>query len=189
MTAEPTCAVEGCVGPVRGRGWCNRHLLRAQRHGHPLAGRDRYATPAEAFAARTRREGDCLVWTGALNNSGYGHIGSDGRVTRAHRYAWEQERGPIPDGAELDHICWNRACVNVEHLRVATRAQNGANLSGAHADSESGARGVSRNRNGWAARVTKDGRSHHGGTFPTIEEASDAVTALRDELFGEYAGR
>lgn len=33
-----TCSIEGCGGRVRGRGWCNKHLLRAQRHGDPLGG-------------------------------------------------------------------------------------------------------------------------------------------------------
>ena len=36
--AKRTCSIEGCEDPARGRGWCNRHLLRWQRHGHPLAG-------------------------------------------------------------------------------------------------------------------------------------------------------
>ena len=183
-----TCSIEGCQDPVRGRGWCNKHLLKAQRYGDPLAGRPRYATTEESFAARTKREGDCLVWTGSLNSAGYGHITHRGRVVRAHRYAWERANGPIPRDAELDHICHNRACVNVEHLRPATRAQNGAHLSGPHVDSESGVRGVHRNRKGWCARATKDGRTYSGGTFPTIAEAERAVVALRAELFGEYAG-
>lgn len=32
------CSIEGCTDRVRGRGWCNKHLLRAQRHGDPLGG-------------------------------------------------------------------------------------------------------------------------------------------------------
>lgn len=45
----------------------------------------------------------------------------------AHRVEWEKVHGPIPDGLELDHECKNRACVNLDHLRLATRRQNVAN--------------------------------------------------------------
>ena len=35
-----------------------------------------------------------------------------------HRYVWEQAYGKIPDGYEIDHICKNRACCNLEHLQM-----------------------------------------------------------------------
>lgn len=35
-----------------------------------------------------------------------------------HRYVWEQAYGKIPDGYEIDHICRNRACCNLEHLQM-----------------------------------------------------------------------
>lgn len=44
------CSIEGCGRPVRQRGWCNRHYLRWQRHGDPLAGRppwDEFTVPPE----------------------------------------------------------------------------------------------------------------------------------------------
>lgn len=30
---ETTCSVDGCVSPMRGRGLCNKHLIRLRRHG------------------------------------------------------------------------------------------------------------------------------------------------------------
>ncbi|MGH2838441.1 MAG: HNH endonuclease [Thermoleophilaceae bacterium] len=42
----------------------------------------------------------------------------------AHRFFWEQAKGPVPDGLVLDHLCGNRACVNPEHLEVVTRGVN-----------------------------------------------------------------
>ena len=34
-----------------------------------------------------------------------------------HRYVWEQHHGAIPEGYEIDHMCHNRACCNIEHLQ------------------------------------------------------------------------
>ena len=36
----------------------------------------------------------------------------------AHRFVWEEEHGPIPEGYEIDHVCKNRACFNLEHLQM-----------------------------------------------------------------------
>lgn len=38
ITPPSVCKVEGCDGPVRLRGWCNKHYLRWSRHGDPLGG-------------------------------------------------------------------------------------------------------------------------------------------------------
>lgn len=35
-----------------------------------------------------------------------------------HRYVWENKHGSIPRGYEIDHICKNRACCNIEHLQM-----------------------------------------------------------------------
>ena len=32
-----TCKINGCDGPVFGRGWCNKHYVRWRRHGDPEA--------------------------------------------------------------------------------------------------------------------------------------------------------
>jgi hypothetical protein len=42
----------------------------------------------------------------------------------AHRYFYETHRGPIPNGAVLDHTCRNTICVNPDHLEVVTTAIN-----------------------------------------------------------------
>ncbi len=38
--------------------------------------------------------------------------------------AWEEQVGPIPDDKEMDHLCMNKACVNINHLEVVTHAEN-----------------------------------------------------------------
>lgn len=46
------------------------------------------------------------------------------KVVMAHRYFWEKEHGPVPDGLELDHLCRVRRCVNPSHLEPVTRREN-----------------------------------------------------------------
>ena len=76
-----------------------------------------------AFAAKTIRS-TCTVWVGACNNLGYGVLWIDGTQHLAHRVAYEAERGPIPEGMVLDHLCRVRNCVRVDHLEVVSQREN-----------------------------------------------------------------
>ena len=69
-------------------------------------------------------ESGCDVWIGALSTKGYGQFWINGRQTQAHRWAYENLRGPIPEGLEIDHLCHNPACVRVDHLEPVTHAEN-----------------------------------------------------------------
>lgn len=69
-------------------------------------------------------ETPCWVWTGNFQTHGYGTITVDGKGRVAHRFRWEKVNGPVPDGLELDHLCRNRACVNLDHLEPVTHAEN-----------------------------------------------------------------
>jgi hypothetical protein len=42
----------------------------------------------------------------------------------AHRVVFEMYGGVIPDGYELDHLCFNPSCVNPAHLEPVTKAEN-----------------------------------------------------------------
>lgn len=66
----------------------------------------------------------CHVWTGYLNNAGYGMARAYGRKQLTHRVVWEYKNGPVPEGLQLDHICRNKACCNPEHLRAVTAQVN-----------------------------------------------------------------
>ena len=65
---------------------------------------------------------------GSLLRSGYRKIwvrvDGVGKQLYAHRWAWEQVNGPIPEGLVIDHLCRNRECVNTLHMEVVTRGTN-----------------------------------------------------------------
>lgn len=61
----------------------------------------------------------------ASTSRGYGQFTNyDGKQCQAHVWLYEQLRGPVPDGMELDHTCRNRRCVNPDHLEPVTHLQN-----------------------------------------------------------------
>lgn len=66
----------------------------------------------------------CWLWMGAIRTDGYGSIRVGGKSRYAHRVCFEVNRGPIPNGLELDHLCRTRCCVNPAHLEPVTRRVN-----------------------------------------------------------------
>ncbi|MFM9543388.1 HNH endonuclease signature motif containing protein [Streptomyces turgidiscabies] len=70
----------------------------------------------------------CTLWDASTGNRGYGQFWLNGRMVGPHRVAWEYHHGPVPEGLELDHKfsagCRSILCVNIEHLELATHAEN-----------------------------------------------------------------
>lgn len=138
----------------------------------------------ERFWAKVEKTDTCWNWT-ASTVAGYGQLKIDGRPIRAHRISYELMVGPIPAGMFVDHRCHQRACVNPEHLRLATPKQNVENQRGAMSNSTTGLRGVYwiKDHQSWRAQVMHNGELIYLGYYSNKEDANAAVVAKRNELF------
>ncbi len=92
----------------------------SRRHGIPYVEEDRgYETP-------------CYIWQGGKNRDGYGHMRARGRykaagkqIMMAHRYYYEVEYGPIPDGHEIHHLCHESSCQRASHMTIVQSGLHG----------------------------------------------------------------
>lgn len=104
-----------------------------------------------------------------------------------HRAVYELHIGPIPQGMEIDHECRVPRCINPQHLRPATRAQNNQNKV-ARRDSITGIRGVQLLANGrYRARVKVHGKRVIDKVFNTLEEANTVAIEARNRVFTHNA--
>ena len=191
------CSIDGCEKPMKARTWCAMHYWRNSKHGSPTASGVYARSGEERLAMNTARDPEtgCLLWTGAKqgppgrdDGDRYGYwAGSDGS-RYAHRNVWEHENGPVPEGLLVDHTCHNRACVELTHLRLATRAQNAQNRAGATSVSRTGVRGVRLMPDGTYLAHVKSGDRRFARRYPTESEATEVAIKVRKHWFGDYAG-
>lgn len=179
------CSIWDCTRPISQQASCSAHSSRLHRHGSTQNPNDKRSEAR--FWGNVVKEGECDVWTGHLNCNGYGDPNVRGEKWLAHRYAWWSAGLDVPDGLVLDHICWNRACVNIEHLRLATVAQNNASRGVGRSDNTTGYRNVYWHKQSSKWRVAVGGA--HVGLFIDKSDAIAAADAARKEMYGEFAGR
>lgn len=130
VSSAAICEVERCGGAHYARDWCEAHYRRWRTTGDVQAGvpvhRRIMGDDHERFWAKVTKQPDdgCWLWAGALSPAGYGRFDVGSRNVRAHRWAYEEERGPIPEGLSLDHLCRTRRCVRPGHLEPVTQREN-----------------------------------------------------------------
>jgi hypothetical protein len=86
-------------------------------------------TPAERLLLKSKEmPSGCREWQGSRFMSRgkptYGQMWYQGTNTKAHRVAWKEFKGPIPDGKQVLHKCDNPLCVNPEHLFLGDNTVN-----------------------------------------------------------------
>lgn len=126
-----TCSV--CGGKNYAGGYCHKHHRAAVKAGvqiqlkRPSTAATKGMSLADRLAYHSERDPEtgCLNWTGSLfKGSGYGKITVDGKTRLAHRTAYEESNGPIPDALDVLHRCDNRRCIETDHHFLGTHQDN-----------------------------------------------------------------
>lgn len=84
-------------------------------------------TPEERFWAKVRKSdklSGCWDWIAGKSHDGYGMFWTGVRKEYAHRWAYKQLVGGIPESLCCDHLCRNRGCVNPDHLEFVDIREN-----------------------------------------------------------------
>lgn len=179
------CDFPDCDRPHAAHGFCHQHY-KQQWRGRELGPiKDLTLSPEDRFWLKVDKSGDCWPCSGNLTRDGYSRVWVDGVQIYAHCYAYTLEVGPIPNGMEVDHICFVPNCVRPDHLRLVTHKQNNEHRSGPLSNSQSGVRGVywDKKNRCWVAQIGHHGKNIHIGRYDTLAEADMAARAKRAELF------
>ncbi len=73
---------------------------------------------------RVCEETGCHLWEGSISPNGYGIVNFYGKTQSAHRHAWEEANGEIPEGLNILHSCDVKNCINPEHMSLGSQQQN-----------------------------------------------------------------
>ena len=70
----------------------------------------------------------CHIWTGGHSQqkrgNPYARLCILGVTTAVHLYLWKRFKGPIKPKYQLDHMCNNTLCINLDHLQMITHLKN-----------------------------------------------------------------
>lgn len=131
----------------------------------------------------------CWNWSGGSTTKGYGTYFISGKKQYAHRLSWANHNGEMPPkGMQIDHTCFNRSCVNPQHLDLVTLTENTKRrrlavkgrwpgLAGSYWDPELGL---------WSAVIVYKGELILCGNHTTRGRAEIALDHKRREIDTNY---
>lgn len=96
---------------------------------HETADYDLFDRLVSSTIIRTKNA--CWDWQSSEGSHGYGDFKFKGTHYLAHRAAYTLFKGTIPDGMNVDHLCYNKKCCNPAHLVAMSPEEH---LKRAHAD-------------------------------------------------------
>ena len=129
---------------------------------------------------------ECWDWVAGKFSDGYGQFRLGAKKVRAHRLAYEMVVGSIPGEMFIDHMCHNKSCVNPNHLRLSTPAENTRNQKLSR-NNKSGLKGAFKCRGKWRAQIKVNNIITYLGYFNTLEDAHAAYCDAAKRLHGEFA--
>lgn len=80
---------------------------------------DEYEELRQRIAKKVERKGDCILWKGQTNVSGFGIISFNGKPQPAHRLIYRLTKiwsNSLPKNVYIYHYCRNKTCLNVDHM-------------------------------------------------------------------------
>lgn len=115
----------------------------------------------ETFWTKVQFSGFCWHY-GDYKYTNHTNISLNGKATGVHTVAYEYLMGKVPLGLELDHLCYNKRCVNPDHLEPVTHAEN---IRRAWARKKEHEQGMFK---GAGLRSTSEGQCRQGHTLAEV---------------------
>jgi hypothetical protein len=68
-----------------------------------------------------------------VDNTGYGvmrcakgMMGLESGIVRVHRFSYFHHNGSFPQKMQIDHVCRNRLCIEISHLKMVGPQEHGS---------------------------------------------------------------